>query len=447
VGPENFLQVFHRLRNPSYNLLPFWMVRFGSSSSELLQVLVTGGLLGLAAWSGMLLALFQVVKKIGRKEPGLAASAVIHMALFFVLPFNNLLWITLGLTALAALNELRHHLPDLVKDVVILLSAIRVVSPNNIKTMKTQAGFSLTVSIVVVALAALMAYGAGRVWAASVFFEFSRQSALRNEGVATYQNLQKAIALQPNNPAYRRSYATTNLAIAQSLASKPDLSESERETLTQLIQQSIREARNAATINPVETENWENLAGIYTNLLEIQGADEWALAANIQAIQTDPVSPALRLALGNLNLRLGKTDDALRAYEQAIQLKPDWVDAFGNYGVALEQKKELALALQSFQKARSLSPEGSEVAKALDERIAALQEQLAEQQKKQAAAEAKNGQQASLPAPTQPSVPSAPQQQSVPGGFEEVVSGQQPAEQQSTPEPTGNVVLPSNVGF
>ncbi len=32
IGPENFLLAFHRLRAASYNLLPFWMVRFGAAA-------------------------------------------------------------------------------------------------------------------------------------------------------------------------------------------------------------------------------------------------------------------------------------------------------------------------------------------------------------------------------------------------------------------------------
>ncbi len=315
--------------------------------------------------------------------------------------------------------------------------------PNNIKTIRTQAGFSLAVAISVVALSALLAYGAGRVWAASVFFEFSRQSALRNEAVPTYLNLQRAIALQPNNSSYRRSYASTNLALAQSLTTKKDLTDQEKQSLTTLVQQALRESRNAASLNPAETENWETLANIYANLLEVEGADQWATAANIQAIQTDPVSPGLRLSLGNLYLTLGNVDQALRAYEQTVQLKPDWVDAFGNYGVALEKKQELALALQAFQKARSLTPGDSELAKALDERIAALQKQVEAKQAAEKKADA-TADKKQVPAPTKPSVPSTPEQEAVPGGFEEVVSGEQP---EATPTPESKVVLPSDVGF
>lgn len=439
IGPENFGAAFHRLRSVDFNSLPIWQLRFTSSSSEFFHTATTTGLLGLGLWSILLLALVDGVRRTWRQQPSLAIFLLLHVVVFFLLPFNLMVFFTLSLGLLALTNQLHDGKFGLVKDIIMLFSAIRLIDPGLLKSIKTQAGFSLVTALLVGILAAAWLFFAGRVYAASFLFELSRQAAGKNQvrGVYTFQ--QQAARLQPRNPAYRRNYALTNLTIARAILGKTEASDEDRVLVSQILSQSTREARLAAQLAPQDTENWEALANIYASILVwsgAEGADQWALATLAQAIQTDPVSPQLRLNLANLYFVLGNFDQALRLTEQAIQLKPDWGNAYITYGTVLEKKGEPKLAAQAYERAKQFlgDVEGADqLQKKIDEmnRLAAAKEQQSS---------------GAIPAPDQPSLPKEqPDTANAPDDFKPLVEGKPPASS-PTPEPTP-VVLPSDVGF
>lgn len=445
VGPENFGPAFHRFRNVSINGTDLWNIRFTSSSSEFLHSGSTTGLVSLVIWGVLWLFTLDGLRRTWRKQPSLAIFVLAHLVLFFFMPFNHLLFFTLsiGLLALSTEREAQH--PGYIKDFIFLLSAVRIVQPGALKTVKTQAGFSLLSALVLAGAAAAGLFFAGRVYAASIFFELSRQAAARSDVRGIYQYQQYSAIFNPYNPLYHRTYALTNLSIAKSLASQPDLTEEQRVLVGRIIQQSIREARLATVLNPQETENWEALASIYSQILDVEGAQQWALAAMVQAIQTDPVSPGLRLNLGNLYLILKDYDLALRLIEQAIQLKPDFGNSYISYGTVLELRDEPALSAQAYKRALDLLGPGFDGADQLRQKIdtmeiAARQREETQKAKDEAAKKA-------IPQAGEPTLPAEqPSQQNPPDDFGSIVEGKKPENSQVAPEPTP-VVLPSDVGF
>lgn len=463
-GPENFVSAFHRFRDVSYNTTQLWDIRFGTSSSEVLHSLTTTGVLGMGTLLLFLVALLLAAKKLAKVNPSLLVFALAQGVLFFILPFSSLTWAVLAITGLVVMSELRKEKSSTIKDVVVMLSAIQIVPEGSMKAVRTNAGFAYVVSALVALLGVASLYMAGRVYASNVMYYLALRSANNNDAVKTYEQQQWAIRLNPADPLYRRSYANTNLAIAQALSQKgEELTDEERQTMSELLQQAIREARNSATLNPAQTENWEAVAAVYSQLLDVEGADQWANAALVQAIQTDPVSPGLRLSLAGLYRQLKQPVQAQRLIEQAIELKPDWANAYYNYGDILEVQEQPILAYQSYQQTLQLLPAESEDRKAvqtkLDELKPKAEAALAELQKQQAEAQKAQGQQGQgaqggnqIPTPNQPTVPDEqPQVENPPAGFEEIVNNEQPEQQpqeEATPSPTGeNIVLPEDVGF
>ncbi len=442
-GPENFSVAFHRFRDVSYNALPIWNVRFTSSSSELLQTATTIGLLGLAAWLALVTAVLRTGARVWRAQPSLAIFLTIQLVIFFLLPFNHLLFFALALGLLALTNQLQENHQSVTREVIFLFSAIRITQPGSLKTVKTQAGFSLVAALIVSLVVFSSWFAAGRVYAGSIFFELARQAADQNDLRQTYQHQRWSVIFQPRNPLYRRSYAFTNLTMAKLLARNENPTEEQRVLISRVLQQAIREGRLAALLNPAETENWEALANIYANILDVEGSRDWAIAAMVQAIQTDPLHPSLRLNLGNLYLVIGQNDQALRLIEQAIQLKPDFGQSYISYGTVLEQRNEPALAAQAYQRALDLLGE-VDGADQLRTKIAALQKEAQEEVKAQPESTPQG-----IPDAGAPSVPAEqPTQQNPPDEFGSIVQGKDPKAEQSTstPEPTP-VVLPSNIGF
>ena len=69
-----------------------------------------------------------------------------------------------------------------------------------------------------------------------------------------------------------------------------------------------------------------------------------------------PKSSDLLNILGAANQNLGKLNEAIEAYAEAISLKPDYADAHNNMGNALEAQGKLDEAIEAYYEALSLEP-------------------------------------------------------------------------------------------
>jgi tetratricopeptide (TPR) repeat protein len=83
---------------------------------------------------------------------------------------------------------------------------------------------------------------------------------------------------------------------------------------------------------------------------------EEALAAFEQAIQLDPTFAAAYNNKGNLLYSLSRYEEALAAFEQAIQLDPTFAAAHNNKGIVLQSLKSYEKALAAFDQAIQLNP-------------------------------------------------------------------------------------------
>jgi predicted Zn-dependent protease len=186
--------------------------------------------------------------------------------------------------------------------------------------------------------------------AADYFFASSLQAASQNHGQQTYENQIKALNFNPWNSNYRVSYSQTNLALANSLAGQQNLTDQQKQIVVQLVQQSLRESRLAASLQPHRAGNWENLSLIYRNLINFaQGADQWAVQTEQQAIQLDPTNPRLRLDLGGILFSAKDYQNAAQIFNQAASLKPDFANAHYNLAQALKELNITDQALQQLQ--------------------------------------------------------------------------------------------------
>ena len=71
--------------------------------------------------------------------------------------------------------------------------------------------------------------------------------------------------------------------------------------------------------------------------------------------------PLLINILADANFRFGRYSKAINFYRRAIQLKPDYLEAYNNLGVAYKETGDLTAAIESYQKAISLNPDQAAV--------------------------------------------------------------------------------------
>ena len=174
--------------------------------------------------------------------------------------------------------------------------------------------------------------------------------------------------------------------LAANLSKESSPSAQAQQTIYTLIQQSINAARTATSVSPQNTLNWQNLASIYRSLIGFgENAESFALLSMQQSIVLDPNNPQNYLNAGGVYYQLNQWEAAQRQFQIAINLKPDFANAYYNLGHALEAKGDLQGALQQYQTVKSLIATDVNNSKRMADEIAALQGRIGAQAENAAA--------------------------------------------------------------
>ncbi len=357
-GYGEYLMDFTRFKQATFNLNPaLWTFAFTHSSTFVLELLATSGILGFFSF---LFLCYKIVK-----EKPLFVPLVIILAASFILPFSyyTLVVIFFMLAVYAALRGLVDNQKyfDVELELVALKKGFLAFAPES----QREKGYGKVLSYFVFGLILIITLSLGFLaydyLAGNIVFEKSLVAANQNNGQLTYTDQTAALSSFTGkyNDVYYRVFSETNLSLANSLASSVPTGASPsaqtQQTVYTLVQQSINAARQATTLSPLNTIDWQNLATIYRNLIGFgQNADQFAILAEQQAVQLDPVNPQAYITLGGIYYQLGQWDKAQEQFQQAANLKPDFANAYYNIGHTLIQKGDLKDALTQLQTVRSL---------------------------------------------------------------------------------------------
>lgn len=188
----------------------------------------------------------------------------------------------------------------------------------------------------------VLLYAFGLPLAADYFFVRGNNAATVDQGQKAYLDLQLALKLSPSNDLYHRAYAQINLAVASSLGRGG--SAGDRDKITRLVSQGVREARTAVDLNPGDWENASTAGQIYQSVVgflppEKEGgpdAKTFAVRYLELAVKLDPFSPVRRLDLGGFYYNERDVEKALAGAIKAAELKPDFANA--HYSLAAVYK-------------------------------------------------------------------------------------------------------------
>jgi hypothetical protein len=386
-GFGTFLTDFTRFKPAAFNSNPnLWSFVFFRSSSFVLELLATTGLMGLGAF------IFLVYRIFKTKNFFLPLAVAVLAA--FLMPFSftimALFFVLLAIFAVVLI----HANPDKYSESEFYLVALRkglfALKPEGERMHldDTEKRYSRILPIafflLVLTVVGIPLFYAGRLVASDLTFQRSLIAASQNNGLETYNLQNAAIQLFPYRDVYHRSFSQTNLALANSLArsisENQDSSPSAQlqQNITTLIQQSINEGRAATIISPLTSFNWNNLSSVYRSLIGFgENADRFALLTAQQAIALDPNNPQQYVDLGGLFYQVQAYDEAIRQFQIAINLKPDYANAYYNLGHAFEEKGELENALAAYQAVANLVADNKENKEKIDAEIKAIRERIA----------------------------------------------------------------------
>ena len=337
AGPGNYLSAFNLYRPIGYNGSDLWQVRFSSASNYYFTFITELGLIGIAAFATLLIGIYKKLLIDLKRKNWEEISIVLLIISFAIFPAAPSL-IFLLMTLLAVFSS----------------------SEESVTTIATNKVPAIIVAFpVFVAIIALGFFGTRAVMAENSYKK-SLDALSANDAKSTYDLMLRAEKLNPYVDRYHASLAQIDMALANSLASKEDLTEEDRTTITQLVQQAIAEGKATVTLNTGRSGNWEILAQIYRNIISFaEGSDQFAIQTYTQAVALDPINPDLRISLGGVYYALGRYDEAISVFQMATVAKNDLANTHYNLAAAHAAKKDYDKAITEMEAVISLVPKDS----------------------------------------------------------------------------------------
>lgn len=374
-GPGGFADAFTVLRPAQLNATQYWNIIFQSGSNALFTLAFTSGLLATLGWiSWFFVLLFQIPKSRSHEyfPFGIALLSLFIMHLFIPLSvISVLLLVVFSVVWIVGRKESGNQLVELIFHPKMLVSRLGQHSEHSSQ---------IFVIVVISALFIMMLFPMWYVVKQVVgeFFLYKSSIAVQaNDGKGAYENIQKAVSWNPQHAPYRLTYAKTNFLLAQNLSQKKDLTDEQKNNIATLMQQAVREVRLAAQLAPSHSQYWREMAQIYRSLVgSVKDADQFTLAAYSQAIQFSPTDPSLRLDLGSLFLQQKNYEQAALFFEQATTLKPDYANAYYNWGKALELQNKYEPAVAAYKQALRIAEADTTVAENQKDQIAQVKKDL-----------------------------------------------------------------------
>ena len=422
VGVDNFASIFTRVKDITYNQSNLWQVfSFNFSRSAILHLFTEAGLLGLTTFSLLVFLIINQLMRVGHDRPLLLISFIYLLICLFFFPPSLITWflffVVIGLEG--AKMPVSNNLGGAHFN---FTSEEHTHGVRNTASSDFDLSLLLPLYLVIVLFSFIFLTGfcylLGRSYLAEIYFKKALDAIVKNDAKQAYENMRQAIILNPYIERFRLNFSQLNLLLANNIAAKASqpqekdkktsqLSEQDRQNISQAIQAAIAEGKAAISLNPQKAQNWENLAQIYRNIINTaQGSDVWTVSSYQRAIVADPQNPVYRLNLGGVYYSLGNFEEASKIFEQAVILKPDWPNAYYNLAWANYQKQNYQAAVAAMENVtRLLDPKKDKndydkAKKELDE----FKKKLP-QEEKQATEEGKTQPKLTLPSPIPTTTP------------------------------------------
>lgn len=380
TGPSTYYLNYARYKPANQNNTETWNIRFDKPDNEVLNIMGTMGLIGLLSLA--LLIVVAIRMTLGTKNATGATLASVVLVGLSALFFTNstvlgMYILFLGLALLSA-NYAINASDKAYKVVLSVTSVAKSFSIlGNDGNQKNKEVFHYLVIIPLLIVVIVSGYFLARNYLGEMHIRLALNAAAAGRGNDAYINIAKAISYNPRRDNYHTLLARTNIALANNLEEKKNLSDKDKQTIQSLILQAVNASKTASeTLNPLNVENWETRAFVYGTLRSAtKDAFDLEIKSYNTAIRLDPTNPVLRVSAGGAYFAKEDYLSAGNLFAQAVNLKPDYANAHYNLGFALANLKSYDRAVQELQLAQKLISKDSQDFKRLEDEIAKLQKQ------------------------------------------------------------------------
>jgi len=340
-GPATFAYDFAAYKDPQFNYTNLWQARFDSSSSILLELAATIGLIGtLIALSLILTVVTSGFLAMIKAENSEEKSLILALFTSLIVVVVYILFFTVDVSAY------------LVFALIAIMSTsliVKILTSKNSKILKlsfrSSPQYALALSALVISLSAgatvlfIMGF---KLFLADVY---AAKSIVAQSFEERVEKMSKAIQLAPYQDSYYIALANDYLLLSDQEAKK----DGKKEAVANYLSSAINAGRKAVEIEPNNVSNIESLALVYENA---SFYDQAALSFSEELYQKniglDPNNPNPNLRLGLINMaRANLIEDdqqkqtmlnnSIKYFDEAISKKKDLAAAYYGKAIVLEK--------------------------------------------------------------------------------------------------------------
>jgi len=344
LGPTAFIFNYSKFKPIEINQTVFWNLRFNSGASEILDKLITTGILGLLSlfflfgtffWQGgkHLINLFKENKD-WLLNLGIFASffGLIFGQFLYPVNFSLLFLLWLVLASLSALNPKMRSFSF------------------EFPSLKLAISFTL-IFLLAISLSFLLIKN----YLAETKYLSGLKAWQRGETEKAINYIEKAINLNPSLDNYQRDISQLYLARLNEVLQKTLASEEMTQETQNLIFNALDSIKRATEISSNNVANWNVRGFVYRNLIGlVGGAEDWAINSYQKALELEPKNPYIFNEIGLVYL--AKADLLTRQFGEEKEIAENLTKARDNFQKAIELKSDYAPA--NFQLAMIYQREG-----------------------------------------------------------------------------------------
>ena len=328
TGVETFAYSYYWYRPREHNDVSEWDFLYNKAHNEYLNFGATSGTIGLLSYLALVVtfiswSLKQIIKKKKKVILNIALlSGFISILVtnFFGFSVTAVSLLFFLFPALSFINLYKKD--DKVKENFKL---------NNVQYVEI---FAL-LAIFVILISSIIRY-----WYADNRFALGEKFNKAGYTTQSFEKLEKAINIRPNEPAYLDQLSIVAASLAVQTANQ------EQSTLSsQLVDTAIDASNKALSISPYNINFWKNRTKVFYKLSEInEDYYNQAITALIQASKLSPTDAKVQYNIAILYSKFGQKETAIETLEKTIELKPNYDQA--RYALALfyEEKGEIEKA-------------------------------------------------------------------------------------------------------
>jgi len=366
TGPGTFVYNYSKFKPTDINQTVFWNVRFEAGASEILDKVITTGILGILSFLFVLGSFFWLGFKYLKEKSSIAKD---DSAWFLGLGiFSSFFGILLG-------QFLYPWNFSLTLIFWLMLSGLVALDRRKIKSWEMQSlskisvGISLVLVLALVFGIGLLLVGTQKYFAETKYFSGLEALAQGNSELAI-QHLNEAINLNPNLDIYWRDASQLYLVKLNELLRQKNLPQETINAQAQdFIAQAVNSAKQATDLEPENVANWSIRGFTYWNIIGIlPGAEDWALSSYQRAAELEPANPYIFTEIGRVYISksdlAGQKETEKRVnlklasenFEKAIALKSDYAPAHFLQAMIYVREEKTKEAIEKLEGIKQIAP-------------------------------------------------------------------------------------------